>query len=175
MDSGDPATAGRYLREIQRLLAYRHRGERDFDVKDNRELMAGALQKIRGFIASVAAIGIVAMLAGGIGILNVTLATVFSRVREIGVRRALGATRRDIVFQFVAEALFLGSLSGVVGSALGTAAVLWLSPSDRQVSAFSLVYALASTGMALLVSFLFSVGPAWQASRLDPVVALRYE
>ena len=175
VDSGDPTTAGRYLREISRLLAYRHRGEKDFDVKDYRELMANALENIRRFIASVAAIGIVAMLAGGIGILNVTLATVFSRVREIGVRRALGATRRDIVFQFVAEALMLGSISGVVGSALGASAVFWLSPSDRQISSFSLVYALASTGIALLVSFLFSVGPAWQASRLDPVVALRYE
>lgn len=175
VDSGDPATTGRYLREVNRLIAYRHRGEKDFTVKDYRELMANALESIRRFIASVAAIGIVAMLAGGIGILNVTLATVFSRVREIGVRRALGATRRDIVFQFVAEALLLGTLSGVVGSALGAAAVLWLSPSDRQVSSFSLAYALASTGIALLVSFAFSVGPAWQASRLDPVVALRYE
>ena len=123
----------------------------------------------------MAAVGIVAMLAGGIGILNVTLATVFSRVREIGVRRALGADRRDVVWQFVAEALILGAVSGVAGSVLGVVAVLWLSPSDRQIQTLSPAHALLATGISLTVSFLFSVGPAWQASRLDPVVALRYE
>jgi putative ABC transport system permease protein len=115
------------------------------------------------------------MLAGGIGILNVTLATVFSRVREIGVRRALGATRGDIVAQFIVEALTLGALAGAVGSALGAFAVLKLSPSERMIDDFSALYALASTAIAVGVSFAFSVGPAWQASRLDPMEALRYE
>jgi putative ABC transport system permease protein len=175
VDSGSAATAGRYARAIDALLLYRHRQERDFEIKDYREVIGGALESLRGFLVSIAAIGIVAILAGGIGILNVTLATVFSRVREIGVRRALGATRRDIVAQFVAEAIVLGSASGAAGSAVGAAAVIWLSPSVRQVNSFSPLYALASAAIAVAVSFAFSVGPAWQASRLDPVAALRYE
>jgi putative ABC transport system permease protein len=175
VDSGDAATAGRYARAIDALLLYRHRRERDFEIKDYREVVGGAIESLRGFLVSIAAIGIVAILAGGIGILNVTLATVFSRVREIGVRRALGASRRDIVAQFVAEALVLGAASGAAGSALGAASVIWLSPSIRQVNSFSAAYALVSAAIAVAVSFLFSVGPAWQASRLDPVVALRYE
>ncbi|HEX4048257.1 MAG TPA: ABC transporter permease [Elusimicrobiota bacterium] len=175
VDTGDSATASLYARRIQAAMTYRHRREDDFEIKDYREIMGGALKMIKSFIASIAAIGIVAMLAGGIGILNVTLATVYSRVREIGVRRALGATRGDIVAQFVVEALLLGLISGVAGSALGATAVILGSPNERQVQSFSLLYALASTAIAVAVSFAFSVGPAWQASKLDPIESLRYE
>jgi putative ABC transport system permease protein len=175
VDTGDAATAGRWSRAIDALLLYRHREERDFEIKDYREIVGGALDMLRAFLASIAAIGAVAILAGGIGILNVTLATVFSRVREIGVRRALGATRRDIVAQFVAEAVVLGAAAGAAGSALGAAAVLWLSPSTRQANSFSFAYALVSTAISVGTAFAFSVGPAWQASRLDPTEALRYE
>ncbi len=175
IDTGDEATASSYARRIEKTLSERHRGEKDFEVKDYREFLEGALKKMRSFIISIGVIGVIAMLAGGIGILNVTLATVFSRVREIGVRRALGATRRDIVAQFIVEALVLGAFSGAAGSALGALMVLKFSPSDRMIDNFSPGDALASTAIAVAVSFAFSVGPAWQASRLDPMNALRYE
>lgn len=175
VDTGDEATIQLYSRRIAAALEDRHRGEKDYEIKDFREIMSGALQEIKSFIASIGTIGLVAILAGGIGILNVTLATVFSRVREIGVRRALGATRRDIVWQFVAEALVLGAIAGVVGSAGGAAGVLLLSPSVETQRAFSPLLALATSVIAVGVAFAFSVVPAWQASRLDPLEALRYE
>ncbi len=76
---------------------------------------------------------------------------------------------------YVKQALALGAFSGAMGSALGTLMVLKFSPSDRMIDDFSPVYALASTAIAVGVSFAFSVVPAWQASRLDPMIALRYE
>ncbi|MFI5363711.1 MAG: ABC transporter permease [Elusimicrobiota bacterium] len=175
VDTGDEATASLYGRRIQAVLSDRHRKEDDFQIKDYREIMGGALKSIKDYIASIAAIGIVAMLAGGIGILNVTLATVFSRVREIGVRRALGATRGDVVAQFVVEALILGTLSGAAGSALGAVAVVLFPPNKDRPLSFSPFYALASTAIAVAVSFAFSVGPAWRASKMDPIESLRYE
>ena len=111
--------------------------EQDFEIKDYREIMAGALKQIKSFIASIAAIGIVAMLAGGIGILNVTLATVFSRVREIGVRRALGATRPRRRRAVRRRGPPARRLLRRRGSAWGAAAVLLGSPSERQIEAFS--------------------------------------
>ena len=175
IDTGDESTASLYARRIEKAVFERHRGEKDFEIKDYRELLSGALKQVRSFIISIAVIGVVAMLAGGIGVLNVTLATIYSRVREIGVRRALGATRRDIVAQFIVEALILGAFSGAIGSGLGALMILKFSPSERMIDNFSAIHAVASAAIAVAVSFVFSVGPAWQASRLDPIETLRYE
>ncbi|UPT75657.1 MAG: ABC transporter permease [Elusimicrobiota bacterium] len=112
VDTGDAETAAAYLRRIKVLLLARHRGEEDFEIKDYREIMQSALKQMKEFVVSIMIIGLVAILASGIGIMNVTLATIFSRVKEIGIRRALGATRADIIWQFTSEAMMLGVLGG---------------------------------------------------------------
>lgn len=176
VDTGDAAAAPAALAEIKRLLKARHRGEDDFTARDFREIMAGALASTRKFLASIAVIGLIAVLAGGIGILNVTIATVYSRVREIGVRRALGATQGDIVAQFVGEAALLGLVSGVLGVLIGLAAMFWLAPEREELlAALSPAHAAACVLVAAAVGVVFSAAPAWRASRLDPVEALRYE
>lgn len=119
-------------------------------------------------------LGFIAMIAGGIGIMNVTMAVIFSRTKEIGIRRALGATRRDILAQFLVEAMLLGLCGSLAGMLLGYGAVLHLAVNTKQMT-FSWWVVLASILIALLTSFLFALYPAWQASRLKPVEALKYE
>ena len=122
------------------------------------------------------ALGIVALLAGGIGIMNVTLATIFSRVKEIGVRRAVGAGRADIMAQFVLEAGLLGAAGGLAGAGLGAVGISWLAKTaQRDVVSMAWHHCLAVIVLAAVVSALFAVIPAYQAALLDPVEALRSE
>lgn len=175
VDTGDAATASAYLRRISVLLKSRHRGEMDFDIKDFREIMQGALSQMKESIIAIMIIGIVAILASGIGIMNVTLATIFSRVREIGIRRALGATRADIVWQFVSEAMMLGVLGGIGGTGLGIFAIWYLVPVEDRTAPISLIHVGGALLIALGTGFLFALYPAWKASRFDPIEALHYE
>lgn len=174
VDTGDEATAPYFRRRIEAFLAARHR-EPDVRVRDFREIMEGALKEIRQFVLSILIIGIVAVLASGIGIMNVTVATIFSRVREIGIRRALGARRIDILAQFVVEAMALGLVGGVAGTALGVVGVVYLAPDAHQMGSIGPLTIAASLLVALATGFFFALYPAYQASRLDPVESLRYE
>ncbi len=119
-------------------------------------------------------LGLIAMIAGGIGIMNVTMAVIFSRTKEIGIRRALGATRRDILAQFLVEAMLLGLCGSFAGMLLGYGAVLHMAADARQMT-FSWWVVALSVLIALVTSFLFALYPAWQASKLRPVDALKYE
>lgn len=175
VDTADARTASLYLRRVKVLLKARHRGEEDFEIKDYREIMQSALKQMKEFVVSIMIIGIVAILASGIGIMNVTLATIFSRVREIGIRRALGATRSDIVWQFVSEAMMLGVLGGVGGTGLGIFGIWYLAPKEDRMLQISLLHIAGALLIALGTGFLFALYPAYKASRFDPVEALHYE
>jgi putative ABC transport system permease protein len=163
VDTGDEATLSARKRDIEAILKRRHRGEVDFEVKSARE--------------DGLTLGVVALLAGGIGIMNVTMATIFARVKEIGIRRAVGAERSDIMGQFLMEAAMLGLAGGIAGVCLGLLGVQWLSSGggQREVAKLTLSHCIYVTALASLVSALFAAGPAWQASKLDPVEALRAE
>ncbi len=175
VDTGDEATASAYLQRLKKMVKARHRGEEDFEIKDYREIMQSALKQMKEFVLSIMIIGLIAILASGIGIMNVTLATIFSRVREIGIRRALGATRADIVWQFVSEAMMLGVLGGVGGTVLGVLGIWYLAPKEERMLQISPLHVAGALLIALGTGFLFALYPAWKASRFDPVEALHYE
>jgi putative ABC transport system permease protein len=126
--------------------------------------------------ATILSLGVIAILAGGVGIMNVTLATVFSRIREIGVRRSVGATQLDILLQFVTEAMLLGALGGVIGIVMGLGCLLFIAEEGLdKLERLAWWHVLATMLISMGTSFLFSLYPAYTASRLDPIEALRYE
>lgn len=138
------------------------------------EKLEERLKEARQSLNNMLFMGIIAMIAGGIGIMNVTMAVIFSRTKEIGIRRALGASRRDILFQFVVEAMLLGLCGAIAGMGLGYMAVLHLAKDVRQMT-FAWWVVVLSVLIALITSFLFALYPAWQAAKLKPVDALKHE
>lgn len=176
IDTGDGKTVETAIQRIKNLLNVRHRGEEDFQMSDWREIVAQRLTRQKEQAIQILSVGIVAILAGGVGIMNVTLATIFSRIKEIGVRRAVGATRLDILSQFVTEAMLLGALGGVAGIGMGLWGILKLSRDGGDKLAALLPWHYAATlAISVFAGFIFSLYPAYQASKLDPVEALRHE
>ncbi|MBI4677394.1 MAG: ABC transporter permease [Elusimicrobia bacterium] len=176
VDTGSRASVGITKSRIAALLKTRHRGEEDFDVNDSRDMIEGELAEAKKWLIAAIILGAVALFAGGIGIMNVTLATIFSRIKEIGIRRAIGASRMDIMAQFLVEAALLGLAGGLAGIGLG---VLGLStfakPADRDIATVAWYHGLIGMAVAAFVAALFALYPAYQASKQDPVEALRNE
>lgn len=177
IDTGDEKTLAPRRKQIEAILKRRHRGEEDFEIRDEREAIETKMEDMRKYVKAGLALGIVALLAGGIGIMNVTLATIFARIREIGVRRAIGASRADILAQFLLEAAMLGAAGGIAGVALGLGGIEWLSRMEgtRQLAKISWLQCFEGIALASFVSAAFAFIPAYRASRLDPVEALRAE
>ncbi|HLM43692.1 MAG TPA: FtsX-like permease family protein, partial [Myxococcaceae bacterium] len=147
----------------------------DFSI-NRPEQLAQTYEQLTGALYGVAVgVGLITLLVGGIGIMNIMLVSVRERTREIGIRRALGARKRTIVLQFLMEASAVSAVGGLLGTlvGLGTAKVVSLiTPLAADVQ---LVTIFAGVGFAALVGLLFGIWPAARAANLDPVEALRYE
>jgi putative ABC transport system permease protein len=164
---------------IRALLRQRHRlqpeQEDDFTIRNMTEVMQAQEAASRAMTALLAAIGGVSLLVGGIGIMNIMLVSVTERTREIGLRMAVGARGRDILSQFLVEAVTLSSIGGLIGVALGVAAAQIIGQTSGwrvEVETQAIVMAF---GFAALVGVFFGYYPARKASRLQPIDALRYE
>ncbi|MFI5227505.1 MAG: ABC transporter permease [Gemmatimonadales bacterium] len=147
----------------------------DFRIRNQSDVLETLSEATQVFTALLAGIAAVSLLVGGIGIMNIMLVSVTERTREIGVRKALGATRRNILFQFLIEALALCLLGGMIGVVAGVGGAEMM----RQWFGWSTAIGPASIALAFLfaaaVGILFGVWPARRASSLDPIEALRYE
>ena len=157
----------------RRLLNRQHPGANDFQVEVPLELLRQAEQEKRLWNWVLGSIAGISLLVGGIGIMNIMLATVTERTREIGIRRALGAKRRDITWQFMAETVILSSTGGLLGILFGTAipvAVSHVSEIETAVTVWSVLLAFS---VSLGTGVVFGIYPARRAALMDPIEALR--
>jgi putative ABC transport system permease protein len=170
----DTATA-----ELTTLLDQRHgigaSGAPDFTITSQTQLLStvGSISTLLTVL--LAGIASISLIVGGIGIMNIMLVSVRERTREIGIRKAIGARGRDVLLQFLFEALMLSVSGGIIGIVVGVAASAVIAVFAGWAFTFNPITVAVSVVFSLIVGVIFGVWPASQAARLDPVVALRYE
>jgi putative ABC transport system permease protein len=173
------ATREESMREVESIMRIRHGltldKPNDFDLVTSDAILAVWDQISRAILLSLVVISSIALMVGGIGVMAIMTISVTERTREIGVRKAIGARRREILVQFLIEAVVLTSVGGILGVLLGSGIGLLVNVlSGFPVSLPWWSFALG-LGFSASVGIFFGVFPAWRASRLDPIEALRYE
>jgi ABC-type antimicrobial peptide transport system permease subunit len=167
------------IREITQLLHERHRirpGEPDdFTIRDMTEMIR-TMTSTTGLMTNLLlGVALISLVVGGVGIMNIMLVSVTERTREIGLRMAVGARARDILRQFLVEAIVLCVLGGALGIAIGRGSSLLIRTFLHWPTELSVGAILAAVVVSVSVGVIFGYYPAWKASRLDPIEALRYE
>jgi putative ABC transport system permease protein len=161
--------------QIQRVIQSRHRPESVYRVENFTQLVAVAGRAADALTMVLLGVALVVLLVSGIGIMNIMLATVSARIREIGIRKAIGATNREIRFQFLSEAILISLIGGVLGIVIGLAipfSIRYFTAYRIPISGLSAIIAIV---VSSLVGILFGTVPAIRAAQLDPVESLRYE
>jgi len=159
---------------IERILLRRHNDIKDFKITVPAELLAQHRQTQQVFNWVMSAVAGISLLVGGIGIMNIMLATVLERTQEIGLLRALGATQKDIERQFLVETLVITMVGAVIGVVFGLVLSVVISTMADWEIAFSITSVIAAVGVCSLVGLGFGIYPAKNASKLDPIEALQH-
>lgn len=162
-------------REIVRVISSRHKPNSVYKAQNLAELLSTAATIANALTVILVLVATVTLAVGGVGIMNIMLATVRSRIREIGIRKALGATYREIKLQFLAEAVIISLAGGIVGVILGLALPISIRIFTDYALPFSWTSVLIALIAATLVGVVFGTVPATRAAQLDPVEALKYE
>lgn len=159
---------------IERLLSITHK-KQDYDISVPLSLLRQAEATKRTFSIVLGAIAGISLLVGGIGIMNIMLATVTERTREIGIRRAIGAKRHQIVMQFLIETLVLSIVGGIIGVGFGLLIPFLVTKFAGMPTIVTMWNLLLSLGISTATGIIFGLYPAMRAAKLDPIIALRHE
>jgi putative ABC transport system permease protein len=162
-------------RNVLETILSRFHKKNDYQVVVPLELLKQARQTQRLFSIVLGSIAAISLLVGGIGIMNIMLATVSERTREIGIRRALGARRRDIILQFLSETLLLTFLGGVLGISLGSLIPFLVTRFARMPTVITGTSLILAFGISGAVGIIFGIYPAYRAANMDPIESLRHE
>lgn len=149
--------------------------EDDFNLTTRKDVLGAQQEAANTFALLLAAMAVVSLMVGGIGIMNVMLVSVTERTREVGVRMAVGARSRDIILQFLLEAIVISVAGGVLGVALGILSIPLAASLNSGLALLEPGSIPLALIVAILVGVLFGIYPALRAARLDPIEALRYE
>ena len=171
----DEDTVAKVKADVSDLLTQRHSGNEDFTVQDQADITALRTASTDAMTYLLGAIAGVSLVVGGIGIMNIMLVSVTERTREIGIRLALGAHGKDVLTQFLIEAIALSSLGGLVGVALGIGGSVALGNYKHWPVEPSTAAMVIAVGFSAAVGVFFGYYPARKAAQLDPIEALRYE
>jgi putative ABC transport system permease protein len=158
---------------ISRLLLRRHNNQADFEIKVPELLIKQQQNTQETMNLILAVIAGISLLVGGIGIMNIMLASVLERVKEIGLRRSIGATEKDITYQFLLEAIAISLAGGIIGVILGIVGAKVIAAYADISTVISFASILISFGIAVSIGIIFGIMPAQKAAKMDPITALR--
>ena len=176
IQAASPETIDNVKTAVEDLLTQRRRGrEPDFTVRTQEELANAATQANKTMTGLLAGIAGVSLIVGGIGIMNIMLVSVTERTREIGIRLAIGAHGRDVLTQFLIEAILLSSLGGLIGVAVGIGGSQFISSYNGWPVVVPTLWIGISVAGSAFVGIISGFYPAYKAAQLDPIDALRYE
>jgi len=167
------------MEEVRGVLRTQHNlrtgADDDFTIRNQADLVQTFQNTMRTITMLLSGVAGISLLVGGIGIMNIMLVSVTERIREIGIRKAVGGTRRDILLQFLVEAILLSSAGGALGIALGVASAGSISAVAGWSTIVTIQSVLLASGVAAGVGIFFGLYPAQRAASLDPIAALRHE
>jgi putative ABC transport system permease protein len=164
---------------IMQVMRKRHRIQPgqpdDVQIRNQAEMLANANEATQTFTFLLGSVAAISLIVGGIGIMNIMLVTVTERTREIGIRKAIGARNKDILRQFLIEAIIMSASGGLLGVAIGVGSALLIARYTSFVTYVQPAAIIMSITFSAAVGIFFGFYPAWRAAKLDPIEALRYE